>query len=76
MTEEEMNEDVADRIVNSGRLNGRRFRRGQWLALLDGKVVAVEENLDKALEALRKVDPDPLRGMVFQFGERPTDVIR
>jgi hypothetical protein len=57
-------------------LNGRQFQQGECVALLDGRVVAVAANLDAALRALRALDPDPRRGMVFEVAAPVTDVIR
>jgi len=76
MSEAEMNQRVAEQIGDTGRLNGRQFRRGECVALLDGNVVAVAENLEAAVRALRAMDPNPRRGMVFEVGPRVTDVIR
>jgi hypothetical protein len=76
MNELEVNQQVADQICNEGRLNGQPFRAGEWVALLDGKVVAVANDLDAALQPLRAVDPNPRRGMVFEVGPPVTDVIR
>ena len=76
MTEAETNQKTADQICNAGRLNGKQFRTGEFVALLDGLVVAVEKNLAAALQALRSADPDPRRGMIVQVGPVVTDVIR
>ena len=76
MSEREINQQVADQICTTGRLNGKQFRRGECMALLDGHVVAVAESLDAALRALRAADPDPTRGMVFEVEPPVTDVIR
>jgi hypothetical protein len=48
----------------------------ETVALLDGKVIAVTEDLDSALEALRTVDPEPARGMVVEVTPPTVDVIR
>lgn len=76
MNEMETNQQVADQICNAGRWNGQAFSAGDCVALLDGKVVAVTKDLDAALRALRTLDPDPRRGMVFEVGLPVTDVIR
>jgi len=76
MSEIEVNQEVADQICDAGRLNGKQFQRGQCVALLDGKVVAIASRLESALQALRALDADPRRGMVFEVGPRETDVIR
>jgi hypothetical protein len=76
MSELEINQQVAHQICNAGRLNGKEFRSGEFVALLDGKVVAVAKDLDAALRALRALDPNPHRGMVLEVGPPVTDVIR
>lgn len=76
MTEREINQQIADQICNAGRLNGKPFRPGDCVALLDGQVVAVAEDLTGALHALRALDPNPTRGMVLEVGAPVIDVIR
>lgn len=68
MTEQEINQRVAEEICEKYRLNGREFKRGECVALLDGKVVAVEKDLTAVVEVLQALAPDPQRGMVFEVG--------
>jgi hypothetical protein len=76
MSELEINQQVAEQICNAGRVNGKQFRTGECVALLDGKVVAVAKDLGTALNALRALDANPQRGMLFEVGPTVTDVIR
>ena len=76
MTERETNQQLAEQISRAGGWNGQPRRPGEWVALLDGRVVAVADDLDGALRALRRLDPDPARGMVAEVGSRAVDVIR
>lgn len=76
MNEEALNQQIAERICSAFRLNGAEFHRGDAVALLDGKVVAVTKDLASALQALRAVEPDPRRGMVFEVASPVNDVIR
>jgi hypothetical protein len=76
MSEREVNQEVADEICDRFRLNGQEFRLGEWVALLDGKVVAVQADLGAALGALRELNSDPHRGMIFEVGPPAVDVIR
>lgn len=46
------------------------------MALLDGQVVAIADDLGDALRALRGLDPNPERGMVTEVGSVTFDVIR
>jgi hypothetical protein len=68
MSEKEINQKVAEEICHGFRLNGQEFRLGECIALLDGKVVAVEKDLSSAVRALRTLDTNPKRGMVFEVG--------
>lgn len=68
MSEYDTNVKVAQEILDTCRLNGREFQRGECVALLDGKVVAVEKTLDAAAHALRTLDSNPERGMLFEVG--------
>jgi hypothetical protein len=76
MNEQQMNQEIAERICQSRRWNGKPFDSGTWVALLDGQVVAVRPDLDAALDALRALDPSPERGMVFEVASPVPDVIR
>ena len=74
MSEREINQQVAEQICSTGRLNGQLFQQGECVALLDGKVVAVARDLKAALSALRLLDADPHRGMLMEVGPQ-ADVI-
>lgn len=76
MSEKDINQKVADEICNALRLNGQEFQLGECVALLDGKVVAVAKNLGVALRALRALDANPHRGLIFEVGSPVIDVIR
>jgi hypothetical protein len=76
MNERQLNQQVAEQICDARQSNGRQFRAGEWVALLDGQVVAVAGDLDAALRSLRTLDPDPRRGMIFEVATPVTDVIR
>ena len=74
--EQRINQRVAEAICRDFAWEGRRFNVGDVVALLDGRVVAVASDLDGALAALRKIDPDPQRGMLVRAAHPVTDVIR
>jgi hypothetical protein len=76
MTEFDLNQAVAEQICATGEWNGRRFGRGEFVALLDGNVVAVADNLEGCLQVLRELDQDPDRGMVCEVAPPVVDVIR
>jgi hypothetical protein len=76
MNEKECNLRIAESIGAQFAWNGRTFREGDYVALLDGKVVAVADNPAEAISALRALDPDPQRGMVIEVAHPVVDVIR
>jgi hypothetical protein len=76
MTEQERNQQVADRLCQDFAWDGQMFREGQFVALLDGRIVAVSDNVRSAITALRAAAPDPQRGMVVEIGHPEVDVIR
>lgn len=76
MHEKDANQVVAEAICSTMRWEGQEFRLGEGVALLDGKVVAVGEDLEAVLRALRAIDPDPKRGMVLEVAPLSTEDIR
>ncbi len=76
MNEMESNRRVAESIYADFAWNGQAFHEGDCVALLDGKIVAVAHNPDDAISALRRMDPDPRRGMVIEVTRQTIDVIR
>ena len=76
MREKDVNQAVAEEICSTFRWNGQEFQRGEVVALLDGNVVAVAKDIDGALRALRKIDPAPDRGMLFEVGPPTIEWIR
>ena len=76
MNEKSQNQRVAESICRDFNWNGQAFNNGDCVALLDGCIIAVADNPDQAIAALRAVDPDPRRGMVVEVGYPIEDVIR
>ena len=76
MNEKERNLRIAESISAQFSWNGRTFQEGDYLALLDGQIVAVAKNPDDAISALRALEPDPKRGMVVEVGHPTVDVVR
>ena len=76
MNDKECNRRIAESIYADFAWNGQKFREGDYVALLDGKIAAVADNPDDAISALRKIDPDPKRGMVIEVTHPAADVIR
>lgn len=76
MSETDLNRRIAQTVQRDLALNGHSFHTGDFLALLDGNVVAVANTADDAIAALRVIDPDPRRGMVIEVSPPEVDVIR
>jgi hypothetical protein len=76
MNDRDRNLRIAQTVRRDFAWNGQAFQRGDFVALLDGEVVAVERTADDAIAALRSLDPDPQRGMVVEVGPATVDVIR
>jgi len=76
MSERASNLRIAESLCTEFQWDGQTFREGDCVALLDGKVVAVADNADDAVSALRAIDPDPRRGMVVEVAHSVVDVIR
>jgi hypothetical protein len=76
MSDRERNLRAAEALCREFEWNGRTFKDGDCVALLDGRIVAVADNPDDAISALRVIDPDPERGMVVEVTHPVVDVIR
>jgi hypothetical protein len=76
MSEHDQNRRIAEAIGAHFCWNGRTFHEGEYIALLDGNIVAVTKKPDEAITALRALDPDPRRGMVIEVSRPTVDVIR
>jgi hypothetical protein len=73
---DERDQTVARTICTTFEFGGRHFQRGQYVAILNGDVVAVEGSAEAALRALRDLAPDRWQGLVCQVIEPQPDVIR
>ncbi len=76
MSEFDINQKVAEQICRDYCWKGRTFKLGEYVALLDGHVVVVADNLADALNGLRAIDPNPSRGMIVEVGPPVVDVVR
>jgi hypothetical protein len=76
MDEQETNLRIAETICERFSWNGQALLEGSYVALLDGKIIAVTEKPDDAISALRALEPDPRRGMVVEVAHPMTDIIR
>ncbi len=76
MSEFDCNQEVAMQIRRDQSWKGRQFKLGEYVALLDGIVVAVADSPEGAVSALRSIDPKPARGMVVHASPPVVAVIR
>jgi hypothetical protein len=67
---------VAEQICRDLLYQGRRFQLGEYVALLDGEVVATAKTVEEAARELDQVAPDPKRGLIFEVAPLQPDVIR
>jgi len=75
-SDQERNLRIAEAVCRDFEWEGRKFREGQCVALLDGEIVAVADNPDDAIAALRALDPNPKHGMVIPITPPSVAVIR
>ena len=74
--EQERNLRIAEAMCRDFQWQGRTFHEGECVALLDGNIVAVADNPDDAIAALRALDPNPQHGVVVPITPPTVDVIR
>ena len=74
--DKERNRRIAEAMCTDFQWQGRTFHEGDCVALLDGNIVAVADNPDDAIAALRALDSNPQHGMVVQVTAPTVDVIR
>jgi hypothetical protein len=69
-------DEAAKQICTTLSYGGRQFRLGEYVALLDGEVIAVADNFEAVHAALRDREPDWRRGLILQVATPEPDVIR
>ena len=74
--EKDRNLRIAEAMCRDFEWQGQTFHEGEFVALLDGDVVAVADNPDDAIAARRAKDPNPQHGMVVPITQPTVDVIR
>ncbi len=76
MDDNDRDMQIAEALCERFEWDGRSFREGEYVAVLDGPVVAVTGNPDDAIEVLRTTNPNPERGVVVQVTHPSVDIIR
>jgi hypothetical protein len=62
----ELNSALVDKINQEALANPQSPYAGKWVAVANGKVVAVADTLDDAVEELEKIEPDPARTQLIE----------
>lgn len=76
MSKKELNLRVAETLWKEHRCNDQTVNDSDYVAILDGDIIAVADNPGDAISALRALDPDPRCGMVVDVRPPEMDVIR
>lgn len=76
MSEHDKNRRVAEQMCQDFSWNVQPIQEGDCVAILDGNVVAVAHQPDEVIATLRKLEPNPRRGMVIQVSHPTRDMIR
>jgi hypothetical protein len=59
-------DELAKAINREARANPDSPYAGKYVGILDGKVVAVCDDLKSVVDALHAIDPDPRRGLFIE----------
>lgn len=76
MCDQKINSRATKSIRRDHCLGEPVFNDGNYVALLDGNVVAKSDNPDDAIAALRAIESNPQRGMVIDVCQQSFDVVR
>jgi hypothetical protein len=69
-------QEIAEHICTHLTYGGRQFRLGEFVAVLDGEVIAAAPDFESVQRALRTREPDRWRGLILQVMPLEPDVIR
>lgn len=76
MDEKARNLRIAQTVNRDFAWHGQIFQISDFVAILDGQIIAVRNNADDAIAERPALDPDPKRGMVIEVSPVVADVIR
>jgi hypothetical protein len=76
MNHEDRNLRIAEAVSRDFAWEGQSFEQGDFVAILDGRIITVAKTVDDAIAALRARDPNPMHGMVVEVAPETVDVIR
>jgi hypothetical protein len=65
---QERNRTLASQINEEARTNPSSPYAGKFVGIANGHVVAIADNLDDVVQALQKVEPDPLKTFCLEAG--------
>ena len=69
-------QEVARAICTRLEYGGRRFEQGEFVAILDGAIVAVGKTFEAVDEVLTRLAPDRSRGLIVEVRPPEPDVVR
>ncbi|MFQ6044227.1 MAG: hypothetical protein ACE5PV_25515 [Candidatus Poribacteria bacterium] len=75
-SERAIDQDAAKEICSRFEFDGQRFRQGQYVAILRGRIIAVGDSFDEVQCALSAQEPNPHKGLICQVEKPMLDVIR
>ena len=67
-TVQDVNAELARCINEEALRDPTSSYRGKFVGIVNGQVVAVVDNLDDAVKAIRRIEPDPTRTFCLQAG--------
>jgi hypothetical protein len=62
------NRELAEKISEETLGNSQHPYRGKFVGIANGRVVAVADSLDDAIDELERVEPDPSKCFCFEGG--------
>jgi hypothetical protein len=60
------NEPLFRKINREARSIPQSLYAGKWIALLRGRIVAIADTMEEAVQKLRKIEPDRFKVLVFE----------
>jgi hypothetical protein len=67
-TMQDLNAELARRINEEARNDPNSSYRGKFVGIANGQVVGIADNLDDAMKAICRVEPDPAKTFCLQAG--------
>ena len=72
-TVQELNRELARKLIEEGRTNPQSAYRGKYVGIANGRVVAVADSWDELARLLRQTEPDPSKTFAVEVGRDYVD---